>query len=159
MPDKEWHAKLICKNANNTETCVWFYCIRKCMHPDLARRVTIIVPMLIGSGGATGEGGGGLWFFFFFFFFCLSGQRSVMAMIVPLPHYEICFENRRIKCVGATFSWLAQNVMARAAVARHFGNFAPPPLFSKHPGAAPAYRRSFPKHLCRVGEWKMISKT
>ena len=35
----------------------------------------------------------------------------------------------------ATFSGLAQNVMARAAVARHFCNFAPPPL-SKHPGAA-----------------------
>ena len=28
-------------------------------------------------------------FFFFFFFFCLSAQRSVMAMIIPLPHYEV----------------------------------------------------------------------
>ena len=28
---------------------------------------------------------------YFFFFFCLSAQRSVMAMIIPLPHYDFFF--------------------------------------------------------------------
>ena len=31
--------------------------------------------------------------FILFYFFCLSAQRSVIAMIKPLPHYEICVEN------------------------------------------------------------------
>ena len=31
-------------------------------------------------------------FFFFFFFFCLSAQRSVMAMIIPLRHYDFFLE-------------------------------------------------------------------
>ena len=64
-------------------------------------------------GGATGGGGGGETCDFV----CLSAQRSVMAMIVPLHHSERLFN----------LSGLAQNCMARAAVARHLGNFAPPP--------------------------------
>ena len=78
-----------------------------------------------------GKGGGNP----LFLFFCLSAQRSVMAMIVPLPHYEILLEiflKSEKKNVSESppppsaerrpFSGLAQNF-----VARHFGNFVPPP--------------------------------
>ena len=53
-----------------------------------------------------------------------------MAMIVPLPHCENNFEVGKKTCVGV------QNCVARAAVARYFGNSTPPPPLSKHPGAA-----------------------
>ena len=76
------------------------------------------------SGGATGGGGGRG------HSFSLSAQRSVMAMmIIPLPIMIIC----RNFFLSPTFSGLAQNLWARAAIVRHFA-----PL-SKHPGAAPAY--------------------
>ena len=54
------------------------------------------------SGGARGGGGAVspmisvllfvCFFSYFFFFFCLSVQRSVMAMIIPLSHSEKIFE-------------------------------------------------------------------
>ena len=56
--------------------------------------------------GGGGQGGTCLPIIFdVFLFFCLSAQRSVMAMIVPLPYYEICLENvlkSGKKCVGVT---------------------------------------------------------
>ena len=44
------------------------------------------------SGGATGGGGGGRgqlppYVFFLFVLLLVSSQRSVMAMMIPLPHY------------------------------------------------------------------------
>ena len=87
-------------------------------------------------------GGGGApppqWFIYLFFFFCLSAQRPVMAMKVPLPHHENNFLEKFLKRL---FPGLPQSVMARTSVARHFFNFAPPPppKHSKHPGTAPVY--------------------
>ena len=42
-------------------------------------------------------------YYIYFYFFCLSSQ-SVMAMIVPVPHYKMCAENllksKKKKCAG-----------------------------------------------------------
>ena len=61
-----------------------------------------------------------------------------MAMIVPPPHFENFCENvlKSGKKLCQLFQ-LAQNVMARAAVARLLAIPPPPPPPSKHPGAAP----------------------
>ena len=90
-------------------------------------------------------------FVFFFLFVCfLVVGSSVGHGLVPLPHYEKFWQifevgkmcrsppppppppththtHTHTHPLLATFSGLAQKFMARAAVARHFGNFAPPP--------------------------------
>ena len=76
-------------------------------------------------------------YIYIFFFFFLSAQRSVMAMIIPLPHYEIIVENflklKKKKCVEVPpAERLFQGWRKIFGLARHFA----PPL-SKHPGAAP----------------------
>ena len=62
--------------------------------------------MIVISLPSGGRGGGGQmppYDFRFCLLFWLSAQRSVMAMIVPLPHYEIFWDNfrsRKKKGVG-----------------------------------------------------------
>ena len=78
----------------------------------------------------------GFRFLFYWFFFLHCHLRSVMAMIVPVSHYEMCVEiflKSEKKCVGvppppplSDFFRACANVMARAAVVRHFYNFVPP---------------------------------
>ena len=74
-----------------------------------------------GGGGGGGQGGNcppppphDFFIYYYFFFFCWSAQRSVLAMIIPLPHYE-------------------NNLGSRS----NSETFCPPPPLSKHPGAAP----------------------
>ena len=122
--------------------------------------------LLVYSGGATGGGGGAggqfmifdLFFvlFLFCFVFCLSAQRSVIAMIIPLPRDEYfwwkIFEVEKKNVSGsppppppppsprwATFSGLAPKFWERAA-SETFPPPPPPPHppLSKHPCAAPA---------------------
>ena len=111
-----------------------------------------------------GGGGGGqmpppLWFSFFFA--CQLGGQSWLWWI-------ICRENFRIppkQCVGvppppprwATYSGLAQNFSARAAVARHFAPPPPPPP-SKHPGAAlvTTYLLNVPMILRFILLWEIL---
>ena len=87
----------------------------------------------------------------FLLFFCLSSQ-SVMAMIVPVPHYEMCvwkcFEFGKNKCVGfppppppplSDFFRAGAKFSGSHSSSETFLQFCPPPPppLSKHPGAAP----------------------
>ena len=71
----------------------------------------------------------GNFFYFYFFIFFFKSEEKKMCQSPPLAERP--------------FSELAQNFVARAAVARQFGNLAPPPPPppppppSKHPSATP----------------------
>ena len=92
-----------CKPCSIKHSMKWTLCNPKQLHVsgNLASNPIKYKDSIKSSGGARGGGGGAapppVFFSFFFplflFLFCLSSQRSVMAMIVPLPHYEICVEN------------------------------------------------------------------
>ena len=99
-----------------------------------------------GGGGGGGEGALAPPYVFFF---VSSAVEPVMAMIVPLPHHENLLEiflKSGKTCVGAPpppppplsdFFRACATFMARAAVAKHFGNFAPPPPPKQTPWRRP----------------------
>ena len=82
--------------ANGLWTVTVDYCLISIfLHRDQCRgpRSLLACPLHVSSGGARGVAGGSgscppYDFPFPLFFFPLSAQRSVMAMIIPLPHSE-----------------------------------------------------------------------
>ena len=93
------------------------------------------------SGGATGGGGGALWFFLFYLFLLVSSAVGHRHDNTPTPllfFWETFLKSEKNVSESppppppptprwATFSGLAENFWARAAVARHFAPPPPPP--------------------------------
>ena len=78
----------------------------------------------------------------------LSAQQLVMAMIIPLPHYDFFFVGKLLKTKKKHVSESPPLSDFFKAGAKCLGSrssseaFCPPPPISKHPGAAPGLNHS-----------------